>query len=127
MSESVSTVVITRLYADDAGESHFVDETVRTGEVNFAPPAPSMYASTPFPAGQVLYLLLPEGWYGDLHPAPRRQLMTLLSGELEVNASDGETRRFNPGGSVLVEDTTGKGHATKTVGGPSVLAVVQLP
>ncbi len=41
--------------------------------MSFAPLAPPMYASTPMPAAQTLFLLCPEGWFGDMHPAPRRQ------------------------------------------------------
>jgi hypothetical protein len=36
---------------------------------------------------------------------------------VEVEASDGEVRRFGPGEAVLVEDTGGKGHITRNVGG----------
>jgi len=117
---------VTRLYTDSAGESHFVDETVEVKEVDFAPPAPPMFMSSPVEAKQMVYLKLPTGWYGDLHPAPRRQQMTLLSGALEVRTSDGEVRQFSPGETVLVEDTTGKGHASKSVNGESVVFVVQL-
>jgi hypothetical protein len=47
----------------------------------------------------------------------------MLRGEVEVTASDGETRRFSPGGLLLVEDTTGKGHSTRVVGGEGFLLV----
>lgn len=117
---------ITRLYTDEAGETHFVEEKLEVQEINFAPPAPSMFASPPVEAKASVYLLLPEGYFGDFHPAPRRQMMTLVKGALEVKVSDGETRRFTPGGTVLVEDTTGKGHATKSVGGESIVLVAQL-
>jgi quercetin dioxygenase-like cupin family protein len=85
-----------------------------------------MFMSSPAEAKQMVYLKLPAGWYGDLHPAPRRQQMTLISGALEVRTSDGEVRQFSPGESVLVEDTTGKGHASKSVNGESIVFVVQL-
>jgi quercetin dioxygenase-like cupin family protein len=117
---------VTRLYTDSAGESHFLDETAEVQEVDFAPPAPPMFMSAPTAVDQMVYLKLPVGWYGDLHPAPRRQQMTLLSGALEVQASDGEVRQFKPGETVLVEDTTGKGHASKSVNGESIVLVVQL-
>jgi uncharacterized cupin superfamily protein len=39
-----------------------------------------------------------------------------LSGEIEVTAEDGKTRRFGPGTVLLVEDLTGKGHTTRVVG-----------
>jgi hypothetical protein len=48
-------------------------------------------------------------------------------GEIEVQASDGERRRFLPGACLLMEDTLGKGHATRNVGSGAVLmAVAQL-
>jgi uncharacterized cupin superfamily protein len=47
----------------------------------------------------------------------------MLRGEVEVTASDGETRRLSPGGLLLLEDTTGKGHATRVVGGEGFLLV----
>jgi hypothetical protein len=51
-----------------------------------------------------------------------------MSGELEVEVSDGEIRRFSAGSLVLLEDTTGKGHLTRVVGSTGVDAVfVQLP
>jgi hypothetical protein len=42
--------------------------------------------------------------------------MFCLSGELEVEVSDGEIRRFGPGSVILVEDTSGKGHVSRVVG-----------
>ncbi|WP_018348354.1 hypothetical protein [Longispora albida] len=126
MSEGSRKIAIARLYTDEAGESHFIDELVEAHDANFAPPAPSMYVSTPQEAKASLFLLLPAGYDSPLHPAPRRQIMTLVSGELAVTTSDGGVRRFLPGETVLVEDTSGKGHGTRSVGGESVVAVVQL-
>ena len=47
---------------------------------------------------------------------PRRQFVLGLVGELEVEVSDGEVRRFGPGSVILVEDTSGKGHLSRVVG-----------
>jgi hypothetical protein len=58
-----------------------------------------VYVSTPLEAKKSMFLLLPEGWFGDLHPAPNRQLVILMRGGPEVTASDGEVRRFKPGDS----------------------------
>jgi hypothetical protein len=55
---------------------------------------------------------------------PSRQLHIYLSGEIEGQVSDGETRRFGPGTVALVEDTTGKGHISKVVGDKEVLIAV---
>ncbi|MCP4547100.1 MAG: cupin domain-containing protein, partial [bacterium] len=69
----------------------------------------------------------PPGWEGDWHPAPKRQWMLYLAGEVEAEASDGETRRIGPGSITLLEDTWGKGHRSRVIGDTEVLlAVVQL-
>jgi hypothetical protein len=41
-------------------------------------------------------------------------------------ASDGETRLFTPGSAILLEDTTGQGHSSRTVDGEVLIAVTQL-
>jgi hypothetical protein len=37
----------------------------------------------------------------------------MLKGTTEIEASDGEVRRFAPGEVLMVADTTGKGHRTR--------------
>ena len=56
-----------------------------------------------------VFFRIPAGWFGDWHPAPCRQYYVQTTGELEVQVSDGEIRRFRPGDVVLVEDVTGQG------------------
>ena len=60
----------------------------------------------------------------DWHPAPRRQWVIIVSGELEIGLGDGTLRRFGPGDARLVEDTTGRGHTTRTLGDAACLAIV---
>lgn len=68
------------------------------------------------------------GWHGDWHPAPRRELVIYLSGEGEIEASDGEVRELTPGTVLLAEDTRGKGHITRVTGSSEVsLVIVLLP
>ena len=43
--------------------------------------------------------------------------MINLDSAVHITAGDGETRHIGPGEVVLVEDTTGKGHISKFVGG----------
>ncbi len=117
----------TRVYADENGESHFEDVEVELSSVDFAPPAPPLDLSAFAPATQYGFCRAPAGWLGDWHPAPRRQIIFYLAGEIEAEVSDGEVRRFGPGSVTLVEDTTGKGHKSRVVGTTDVLsAVVQL-
>jgi quercetin dioxygenase-like cupin family protein len=111
---------ITRTYTDDDGESHFDLVEVSLTEHDFAPPAPPLLVSAPVPAEQMVLIGIPLGWHGDWHPAPRRQYWVGLRGQLDVTVSDGETRRFGPGDVVLLEDTSGRGHVTREVGGEPV-------
>jgi len=116
-----------RCYADEAGESHFEDVDVDLAPVNFAPPAPPLALSKFISTTQLCFLSGPPGWYGDWHPSPRRQFLIYLSGESELQVSDGEKRRVARGSVVLLEDTRGKGHVSRVVSeGPALHAVVQL-
>ena len=115
-----------RLHSDEKGESHFADEEADAEPSDFAPPAPSLYTTVPVPVNQFLFLVIPQKWYGDWHPAPHRQLMILISGEVQTTASDGEVGRFRQGDVVLLEDTSGKGHTTQCMNGNAVFAVAQL-
>ena len=117
-----------RLFADSGGETHFEDVRVRLEAANFAPPAPPIDLSAYYPAERYAFCRFPAGWYGDWHPTPRRQVFFLLSGQMEVEVSDGEVRHLDPGSIVLVEDTVGSGHVSRVVGTEDVLsAIVQPP
>ena len=49
-------------------------------------------------------------------PEQARQLVVGISGRVEVTAS-GETRTFGPGDVILVEDTEGVGHSSRSAEG----------
>ena len=71
------------------------------------------------------FVSAPKDWAGQVpHPAPRRQLFCNLRGEYEVTASDGSIRRFPAGSLLLLEETSGKGHATRITSHDDVLIVV---
>ena len=118
---------LTRLYADAAGESHFDEVVVELAPAPFAPPAPPVDLSPLLAATGCLFVGFPEGWRGDWHPVPRRQLFCFLTGTVEVQASDGEVRVFRPGDCGLAEDTTGRGHVSRNAGsGDALMAAIQL-
>jgi hypothetical protein len=118
----------TRIYCDAAGESHFEDVYVEVAPVDFAPPAPPLNLAAPLEAKRAVFCEFPAEWFGDWHPAPRRQFYFQMSGELEVRVGDGEIRKFSAGSLILLEDTSGKGHLTRVAGTSGVDAVfVQLP
>src|SRR3989442_579710 len=99
-----------RLYADDAGESHFDDVEIDFVLTDYAPPAAPLFLSAFTATKQFGFMRAPAGWSSDWHLSTTRNLFFVISGEWEVTASDGETRRFGVGGVLLAEDTTGKGH-----------------
>jgi quercetin dioxygenase-like cupin family protein len=115
------------LFTGRDGESHFREEEVKFESTNFAPPAPPVGLSNFIAASKIVFFEIPSGWFGDWHPAPKKQFFCCLSGEAELTASDGETRRFSSGNVFLLEDVSGKGHRTKVIGDKAfVAAVVQL-
>jgi hypothetical protein len=106
-----------RLYAGVDGESHI--ERIDLGHT------PDWVKG--LPAAQIAFREDPVGRFIDWHPAPRRQFVIILSGQLEIGLSDGSRHVFGPGDARLVEDTTGKGHTTRVHGAePCVTATIPL-
>ena len=69
----------------------------------------------------------PVGRFIDWHPAPRRQFVIILSGQLEIGLGDGSKHIFGAGDARLVEDTTGEGHTTRVHGNqPCLTATIPL-
>ena len=117
-----------RIYSDAQGESHFGEFEVELKLTHYAPPAAPFGVSSPLPAARLLFASCPAGFFGDWHPTPCRQLLVLLRGESEVEASDGEVRHLRPGDFLLAEDSTGKGHRSRVVGADEYVNVfVHLP
>ncbi len=102
-----------RIYTDDDGDSHFEDVTVELAEAHYAPPAPPAFTGGSQDALESHFLLAETGWDGIWHPVPHRQFMAILSGLVEVQVSDGESRTLGAGDLGLFEDTTGKGHYSR--------------
>lgn len=76
---------------------------------------------------QISFRVWPVGQDLDWHPAPRRQFVIILSGQLEIGLGDGSRHVFGAGDARLVEDTTGQGHTTRVVGSqPVVTATIPL-
>ena len=79
------------------------------------------------PATQIQFGEWHVGRFYDWHPAPRRQFVIILSGQLEIGCGDGTKQIFGPGDARLVEDTTGQGHTTRQIGpDPCVTATIPL-
>ncbi len=106
-----------RLYTGNDGQSH-----VESIEFAKAPNWAQGLAAT-----LITFQEQPVGSFLDWHPAPRRQFVIILSGQLEIGLGDGTKHVFSPGDARLVEDTTGQGHTTAVYGNqPCVTATIPL-
>ncbi len=104
-------VHITRLFADGHGQARFEDTQISFTPEN--PPADAMSVSEPWQASAVLFGRGPAGGSHPEQPEHRRQLVIGVAGSVEVTAT-GETRTFGPGDVLLVEDTEGFGHSSRS-------------
>jgi quercetin dioxygenase-like cupin family protein len=102
---------IHNVYEDANGESHFRDI-----EVDWVEETPTGKQSKRLPATGIVFRETTTDFEHSWHRAPRRQYVISLAGGITITASDGETRHIGAGEIVLVEDTTGKGHITKSSG-----------
>lgn len=102
-----------RIYNDSSNESHFEDLTAALNQVDYAPPAPAMSASTPADCAKCMFLKAEAGWDGSWHPTPVRQFIVITSGEVVIEVTDGERRSFSSGDVIFLEDTEGRGHYTR--------------
>ena len=100
-----------RLYTRD-GKSYFEDVEVELKDAGTGSAISDLIAVK----GLNLRLTSASEYNLDWHPASRRQFVVNLTGEVDIEASGGETRRFGPGTIMLAEDTTGQGHKSRGVG-----------
>ena len=121
-------VTYCRIYGDAKGDSHFDTVTIEQRLARAAPPAAPFYVSEDRPASNYRFYSFEPGWIGELHPAPTRQFLALMSGAVEAETTDGTVRQFGPGDLILLEDTSDKGHVTRNIGeGYATFLVVPVP
>jgi hypothetical protein len=103
---------VTRVWEDAKGVSHFGEVEIPLRDAGDIGRLSELQ-----PAAGVIFRETGGDYDFDWHRAPRRQYVVLLEGEIEIEVGDGETRRFRGGEILLVEDTTGRGHRTRSVDG----------
>jgi quercetin dioxygenase-like cupin family protein len=108
---------ISRLYTGPDGQTHIESLTLETH--------PELGAAQK--AASILFRSFPPGNFMDWHPAPRRQYVITITGEVEIGLGDGSVHRFGPGHVTLAEDLSGQGHTTRVVGDqPRVTATIPI-
>ena len=101
---------ITRVYADEKGESYFEDVSKSlevAGDIGFL--------SEPEGVESIIFRKVLPSYDYNFHTAPARQYIILLDGEIEIETSLGAKRQFKGGDILLVEDIIGKGHRTRNL------------
>ena len=119
VSDDPSRITYLRLYCTPDGNSHFQSVTGELSKTNFAPPAAPVSIGNNIPASTAFFGRFEAGWGTHdresrlYHPTPAVQFVIILEGNFSITATDGETRRFRPGGVLRLEDTAPcKGHIT---------------
>lgn len=100
----------TRIYSDEKGHTHFEEVKIDLEEKG-----PIGFLSSEYPVSSMQFRTVPADYNWDFHTAPAKQFIVLLKGGVEITTSLGDTRTFEEGEILLVEDVTGKGHKTKNL------------
>ena len=101
---------ITKVYSDEAGDSHFAEIEIPLNEAGSIG-----NLSSPYPANAVIFREVLPTYDWDFHCAPARQFIILLDGEIEIETSLGVKKQFKGGDILLMEDISGKGHKTRNI------------
>lgn len=104
---------MTRLFTGDDGLAQFGTVQFKTEPLESVG---GIYPQSIVPSTATRFITFAAGTVLDWHPAPRRQFVTILSGLCEIELANGSRKRFSPGEILLVEDTTGQGHKTHSLG-----------
>jgi hypothetical protein len=99
---------VVRIFTKDSGES-----AIEIRQVPLQGTGRPM--SETFKCDAIFFRETPEGHIEDLHRAPRRQLIFLTSGILELETSEGGRFVCRPGDLIFAEDMQGKGHMTRSL------------
>jgi len=110
LAQSHKPAFMTRVYTGPDNQTH-AEEV----ELKFTPGSPAEVFKMMQITGAELHRLA-GGSVDDWHRAPRRQYVITLSGRGEIEVAGGKKISVGPGNIDLVEDTTGKGHITRSMG-----------
>src|SRR3974390_953311 len=106
---------VTRLFGDEAGETHFEEIELATSTVSSKLPVDV----TDLPLTGAQWVTYPSGRpeiMPGLHESPTRHLHVCVKGRFEVTTTSGSSKTFEPGDVLLCDDRGSRGHVTKEVG-----------
>ena len=101
---------VVRVYTGDDGESHFEDmdiPLIHEGDIG--------RLSEKIVSTGIIFRETGADYDYTWHNAPCRQFIVNLEGGVEIEVGDGTKRYFGPGDVILVEDTEGRGHMSRSI------------
>ena len=125
-TRSRSPVLLTRVYSGPDGRSHAeqLPEVVLTPDRARS----GLEASPVIRVAALQFARTAPGWARTWHVAERHQYIITLSGRGEIDLGEGHKVELRPGTIVLEEDSTGRGHISRTIGSEDRIALnIQLP
>jgi quercetin dioxygenase-like cupin family protein len=120
-AQNHTPVPVTRLYTGADGQTHAEEM-----DIKFVPRAGGdkyEQAETVKTTSAQVVRAAP-GYVQDWHTAPRRQYVITISGRGEVEIAGGKKIPMAAGRILLVEDVTGKGHLTRTIGNQDRVSII---
>jgi hypothetical protein len=117
----MTVIIYAALRADGAGRSEFNDRRLELRPGVYVAGIPLVDIADSIAVSALTLSRCEPNYISDWHLAPRRQFVFILQGGFEITTGHGETRQFEAGAMFLVEDTTGDGHQTRTIGADACL------
>jgi hypothetical protein len=113
-----SPIKVTRLYSGSDGKTK-----VEEFEIPLKPGKPNEELSDMVDVTGLQFRRAAPAFNDDWHTASRRQYVVNLAGQSEIEIDGGRKIHLGPGGILLAEDTTGKGHITRVSGTADRLSI----
>ena len=123
----VAAMKVTRFVATAAGGSQFEEIEIALANERLDAEGTILRTSNSYTSAGVCFVDLPQGLDQDWHQAPARQVVIVLAGTVEVTTTDNAVRRWSTGAVFIAADVSGRGHKTRTVGGPARVMFAPLP
>jgi len=107
-------VSITRLYTGSDGETHA--EQITDTKFTADPTRGGLEVSDNIKVTGLQFARTSPGWVRNWHAGERHQYIVTLSGKGEIEVAEGRKIALEPGSVILEEDSTGRGHISRTIG-----------
>jgi hypothetical protein len=115
-------MIVPNIYTDDRGHSYFGQL-----ELPLAGP-PRRIELKPQPVTSWQMAIHQPGHFVDFAPVPEATYLCVMSGQMDITVSNGDTRHFARGEMIYLQDLKGQGHITRVSSiDPCVALMIAMP